>query len=417
MRVCLVSANYAPEPTGVAPYATGLAEGLVRLGHQVEVLAAAPHYPQWRVRPAAEWAASESQGALHVQRVMSYVPANPKLVNRLFFELLYGVKFARRLPSADVVVLVSPPLFTAGLVRLRIGFGRRRPAVALWMQDLYGAGIQESAGLGSRLVGEAMTRMESTIARHCDVAVVIHDRFARYAVQTLGVDPARVHVVRNWTHVATPDPASRTRLRARFGWAPGETIALHAGNMGAKQGLENVVQAAWRAEQLGAPVRFALMGDGSRREALERAGRGCSHLQFLAPAEEADFTNVLAAADVLVLNERASLKQAAVPSKLTSYFISGLPVVAATDAGGATAEEVLASRAGVVVAPEDPAALLDGIVAVARNWGPDQASAGPRYVAERLREEVSIARFAEILQSLTSTAHPSPDAAPDLGHR
>ncbi|MBD0321819.1 MAG: glycosyltransferase WbuB, partial [Aldersonia sp.] len=48
MRVKIVGINYAPETTGIAPYTSGLADGLAARGHRVEVLTGQPHYPQWR---------------------------------------------------------------------------------------------------------------------------------------------------------------------------------------------------------------------------------------------------------------------------------------------------------------------------------------------------------------------------------
>ena len=43
-----------------------------------------------------------------------------------------------------------------------------------------------------------------------------------------------------------------------------------------------------------------------------------------------------------------------VPSKLTSYFATGLPIIAATDAGSVTAEEIEASGAGIRVDADRP---------------------------------------------------------------
>src|SRR4051812_13635422 len=57
-RVQLWSYNYDPEPTGIGPVSKVLAEGLRDRGHQVDVVAAHPHYPeaQWgvAVRPYRE---------------------------------------------------------------------------------------------------------------------------------------------------------------------------------------------------------------------------------------------------------------------------------------------------------------------------------------------------------------------------
>ena len=46
LRVQLWSYNYDPEPTGIAPVSKVCAEGLRDRGHDVEVVAAHPHYPE-----------------------------------------------------------------------------------------------------------------------------------------------------------------------------------------------------------------------------------------------------------------------------------------------------------------------------------------------------------------------------------
>ncbi|MGI8538126.1 MAG: hypothetical protein ACR2K2_16985 [Mycobacteriales bacterium] len=140
-----------------------------------------------------------------------------------------------------------------------------------------------------------------------------------------------------------------------MGW--GNLVALQGGNMGLKQGLENLVETARLAAP---PVRIALMGDGSQRAALEQLGAGVPALQLLPPAEAADFPAVLAAADVLLVNERASAVDASLPSKLTSYVSAGVPVLAAVPLGGRTASEVAWSGGGVLVPPENRGAVLVG---------------------------------------------------------
>ncbi|GFM99950.1 hypothetical protein Sfulv_47610 [Streptomyces fulvorobeus] len=47
-RVLVVSTNYAPELTGIGPYATQLAEHWAASGAGVQVLTGMPHYPSWR---------------------------------------------------------------------------------------------------------------------------------------------------------------------------------------------------------------------------------------------------------------------------------------------------------------------------------------------------------------------------------
>lgn len=141
------------------------------------------------------------------------------------------------------------------------------------------------------------------------------------------------------------------------------------------------------------------MGDGNQRDGLRERAAGLPNLDFLPPAGADDFTDVLAAADVLAVTQRASVLDMSVPSKLTSYFVSGRPVVASVADEGGTADEVRRSGAGVLVAPEDPAALLAAVRRLAAD--PVAAEAlgahGPRYVAQHLSREAGLARFDALL--------------------
>jgi colanic acid biosynthesis glycosyl transferase WcaI len=125
--------------------------------------------------------------------------------------------------------------------------------------------------------------------------------------------------------------------------------------MGAKQGLETVVEAARLEQRRGLPVRVVLLGTGHRRSHLEALGHDVGTLQFLDPLPRGQFETALAAADVLVLNEQPGITEMCVPSKLTSYFTSGRPVVAATSPRSAATSEIAASGAGAAVAPGEPA--------------------------------------------------------------
>ncbi len=216
-----------------------------------------------------------------------------------------------------------------------------------------------------------MSALEGWLLRSADRVVVIHDRFATRVVEDFGV-PARPRRGRAQLDAsASRARVSTSRPRGHdFGWSPGETVVLHAGNMGVKQGLDNVVHAARLASERQLPVRFVLLGHGSQCERLKLAGAGIDALQFLAPLDDADFTAALASADSLLVNELPGVSEMAVPSKLTSYFSAGRPVIAATDVGGITADEIRAADAGVVVPAGDPEALLDAVIALASDRWP-----------------------------------------------
>jgi glycosyltransferase involved in cell wall biosynthesis len=160
-------------------------------------------------------------------------------------------------------------------------------------------------------------------------------------------------------------------MRARLGWEDDAFVCLHAGNMGGKQGLEHVIEAARFAQAAGERIVFAFMGDGNARPALQRlaARYGLRNVRFLPLAAEADVPLIIAAADALLVHQRASVVEMALPSKLTAYFASGVPVIAAAATGSETWREVVRSSGGIVCAPEDPAALLASIRRLAHDPG------------------------------------------------
>jgi glycosyltransferase involved in cell wall biosynthesis len=233
--------------------------------------------------------------------------------------------------------------------------------------------------------------------------VAIHQRFAQTMVDRLGVDPDRITVIPNWTHVRPP-AGPREVIRRRLGWGD-ETVVLHAGNMGAKQGLEHVVDAAALAEHSGDRLRLVLMGDGNQRSKLELRAQGSRSIDILDSVPDSEFTDVLAAADVLLLHERPGVVEMCVPSKLTSYFAAGRPVLAATSPRSAAAHEIKTSGAGTVVEPGNPAALLEALRSLTGQPSFDElGQRGQAYARERLSEEVALDAYRAWVDGLLSRA-------------
>lgn len=364
MRIQILAINYSPERTGIAPYATALARHLSER-HDVIVITGLPHYPDWRVSPEHRcWRREERDGDVRVVRLSHYVPRSPSAVGRAAYEVTWAARAAiagLRIPT-DVVIAVVPALLGAHAARL---IARRNGArVGLAVQDVMGAAAAQSGYRGGRVVARLTTHVERSALRNVDAITTIHpklaDELARISEHSLVPT-----VIYNWTHVRRrPDRPDRS-LRSRFGWPDDEIIALHSGNMGSKQNLEVVIDAARLAETQGQMVRFVLAGDGSQRRKLERYGAGCTRLQFIDSVGDEEYMDMLAAADVLVVNERAGMRQMSLPSKLTSYLAARRPIVAATDRDSATDEFIRRSGGGIVTPAGVPGALLHAVMKIA----------------------------------------------------
>lgn len=397
MRVTMIGLNFPPEPTGIAPYTGGAADGIAAGGNDVTVITGYPHYPQWKISPGFRGLRmGELRGSIQVTRLRHPVPATGRLIQRIGMELVFGMRaILSPWRSPEVVLAVSPALLATFLVVLRARL--TRTPVVVWVQDLYTLGVSET-GSSQRLVG-LVQWIESFTLRSATRVLVIHPRFRRYVSETLAVPSTRVDVVRNWTHVA-PSPGRSEVLRHQLGWGSDEVVVLHAGNMGAKQDLENVVRASKLAVSAGVPLRFVLLGDGNRRRSLEKLGPNPC-LQFLDPLPDGEFEEALASADILLVNELSGMTEMSVPSKLTTYFNTGLPVLAAVDESSVTADEVGLARGGLRVSPGDPQALLEGALLLAADSGlrAELGAAGQRHRNEFLGADVAMEGVIKTLES------------------
>jgi exopolysaccharide biosynthesis WecB/TagA/CpsF family protein len=403
-RILIVGINYRPETTGIAPYTSDLAEHYAAAGHDVTVVTGFQHYPAWRTDSSERrMRADERINGVRVLRRRHYVPTSQSALRRAAYEASFLLHGALSKPSRPDVVIGVVPSLSGGLLARQFAARARAPYALIFQDTMAPAARQSGIGGGARVAGMTAQLERWAVARARTVAIA-SPGFRPYLVG-IGVDERRIIEFPNWSHLKPPtiEPGS---VRKRFGWSEADTIVLHAGNMGLKQGLEQVVDAARVADDLAAPVRFVLMGEGSQRGALEARGEGIDRLEFLAFQPEEEVPNILAAADALLVSERATVIDMSLPSKLTSYFAAGRPIIAAVPATGSTAAEVARSGAGILV-PIGDAVALNRAVAELRD-DPARAdalgAAGRRYADTVLDLPAAHERMDELLVRTMRTA-------------
>ncbi|HEU4868339.1 MAG TPA: glycosyltransferase [Actinomycetota bacterium] len=367
LQVQIFGINYFPEVTGIGPYTTGLAEFLADEGHCVSVVTGFPSYPQWRIRPPYRrllWR-NETRNGVNLRRRWNYVPTSQTAVRRALYELTFllsgltGLKGGR----PDLIIGVIPSM--SGGVLARLGSHWFKVPYCLVFQDLMGLAALQSGMEGGVAVSRWVARIEQWVIRRASSAGVIAEGFKPY-VAASGMAETKIYRLRNWT--VTKEPTEeRLVTRKWLGIDPQDFVCVHAGNMGLKQELNNVIECARLAEAAAPGLRFLMVGDGSQRALLEdlTESYGLKNLTFVPVLPDDDFPNVLAAADVLLLNQSAAIADMALPSKLTAYLASGRAVVAAVAPDSETAREILASGGGELVPPASPEALLAKITELA----------------------------------------------------
>jgi colanic acid biosynthesis glycosyl transferase WcaI len=400
--ILLASINYWPEETGIGPYTTGLAEHLAAGGHDVTVLTGMPHYPAWKVDSAyrGRWRSTESRHGVRILRRAHFVPARQSAIRRALYEgtFLLNATLGRLKPQPDAVIGVTPSL--SGGVVARLAGLRSRASYGVVVQDLMSEAAAQSGISGGRAVAGLTGLLERWAMSKATVVAPVADAF-RPGLASLGVASERIHVLPNWSHLP-PATKDRYEVRRSLGWDPTSWIVLHAGNMGLKQGLDQVLDAARSAGAAEDGIRFVLMGDGSQRASLETAAANLPNVEFRPFVAEDQLADVLAAADVLLLSERPTVVDMSLPSKLTSYFASGRPVVAAVHPDGASAHELARADGGVVTPAGDPEALVHAIIDLRRR--PEEverlAANGRRYAEEHLGQAAALRQADAIVERL-----------------
>ena len=401
-RVLLVTTNYWPEPTGISVYTSDLAEKLQAQGHQVSVLTSLPHYPWWKV-PEEFAHLTEGTGSHHgveVIRAKHLVPPKMNALLRMRFETSLWWNL-RRVSKAMVgndfdLVIACIPTVAAGIVGKRIAKTLGIP-FGLIVQDLSGAGAKQSGLRGGAVISKVAHAVEGRALHGADSLVVVSPAM-RDVVVGLGLPESRITQIANYSARAISN-FDKASARSRFGWAPDDFVVIHTGNMGAKQDLENVVRAADALNGF-SKIKIYLVGHGNQESNLKALCVGKSNIAVLPAVSDADYSALLSAADLLLVNERSTQMEMSLPSKLTSYLYSERPVIAAVPRGGATWKFL--DGVAELVEAGDPVALARAIEELSKQPEKlaDLAGRGRVFADANLDPEVGRKKYLDWVQKL-----------------
>jgi colanic acid biosynthesis glycosyl transferase WcaI len=370
MRIQVLGINYAPDLIGVPKYNTELCEALASYGHDVRVVTAPPYYPEWSVpRAYRTWRyRSETINGVSLTRSPIYVPAKPSGAFRLIHHASFALTSSWPLLSAsfrwrpDVIFSVAPSLMSAAFPAW---IARRIGALSwLHLQDFEVDAAFDLGLLRSRRLRASMIAVERRILRKFDCVSTISPRMLERLIAK-GVDKEKVHEIRNWTDTEQIAPGMRNpRFRKELlNLDDSHFVALYSGTMSNKQGLELIIDAARSLERTGSNIRFVLSGDGPHKARLQCLAADLRNVQFVGLQSGESFAELLKAADVHLIPQKAEAADLVLPSKLGGILASGRPVIVMAKVGTGLATEI--AGAGLIVPPGDAHALAQAVRAVA----------------------------------------------------
>ena len=408
MKILIYGINYAPEVTSTGKYTGEMGEWLAARGHEVRVVTAPPYYPAWRVgKGYSAWRYRRERVAdAEVWRCPLWVPREPSGAKRLVHLASFAASslpaMLQQIPwRPDVIVTVQPPLFCAPVAWLTA----RLCGARMWLhvQDFE---LDAAVGLGMLGGGGArrlMYGVEKYLLQAANRVSTITEAMRRRLLEK-GVPEGRTRLFPNWSDIGFVHPMEGDDgMRKNLGAQPDDVLVLYTGNMGKKQGLELVLDAA---DRLGdrPEIQFALVGAGVERERLEREAeeRKLDNVRFFPVQPLELLPATLAAGNVHLVVQRGEAADLVMPSKLTNILAAGRPCIATANPRTTLHDIVDGHGCGITVTPGNVEEFVGGIVALTEE--PEKrrrlGRSARRYAEDHLDGEKILVRFEHELRRL-----------------
>jgi colanic acid biosynthesis glycosyl transferase WcaI len=365
MRILILTINYWPERTGIGAVLTRRCEYLASAGHEVTVCTGMPYYPEWRIYPGynRKLILREVRNGVTILRSWMWVPSKVSSAKRVVFEASFlASSLLRAIGSSkpDLLLVVSPPL----------GLGLSAVLLSSWWKIPYMFDVQDlqpdaAADLGMlpRPLLPVLYRLEAMAYRNASLISTVTEGMRQRIVEK-GISPAKVVVV--------PPPADSSlfdvgsvveghEFRRKYNLENKFTV-VHSGNMGVKQGLDVMLDAASQLREQRDFV-FVLAGDGAMKSRLQEraAAMSLGNLRFLPLQEHVEFLQMLAATDMALIIQQSTVSDIVFPSKTVTLLSAARAVGASVTANSEIGRVIRESGGGVVTEPENAEALAAAI--------------------------------------------------------
>jgi len=377
----LLSNYYHPEPTGSAPPITDLSLWLAENDLKPDVLTARPSYPRNAVYEGYEAGQHDHEDFknVNVRRVKSYVAGSRGMIGRLLSETSFAAAalMARRKRYRGVVC-VCPSVFVVLIAPLfRAPHGR---VVAIVHDIQSGLAANLKFGMAGALT-QILRRLEAWALNRCDRVIALTPGM-EHELRELGVK-REIEIIPPQVNVREIVPMPRQ---------VGRPLLVYSGNLGKKQGLDQVLALAAELLKRSSNIDILIRGEGSERHSLEEqvAREGLSNIRFadLAPREQ--LSEAMAAATIHLVPQSPGGANFALPSKIFSIMAAERPYIATAEKGTPLALITARSGAGICVEPGDASSFANSVESLVSNID-DQVSlglSGRSYVETTIDREV-----------------------------
>ncbi|MDN3920979.1 glycosyltransferase family 4 protein [Roseateles violae] len=381
MKILLIN-HYAGSPQHGMEYRPYyLAREWLRLGHQVLVLAASHSH----VRTTQPDKLGET-----IDGISYYWYPTPAYEGNGLGRVRNIWSFCRQVwNDADALASAFQPdvVIASSTYPMDIWVARRvarkaKAKLVYEVHDLWPLSPIELSGMSPRHPFALLCqKAENDAYRDADVVVSMLPKVQGH-MAAHGLDLSKLHIVPNgialdeWDgHGQALDPQIAAHIAAQR--AAGRVVIGYAGSHGLPNALDVLLDAAKRLKD--APVAIVMVGGGHEKQRLAERVRaeGIDNVTMFAAIPKLEIPALLERFDIAYIGwQRTPIYRFGIaPNKLMDYMMAGRAVLHSVEAGN---DPVAEAGAGLTVAPEDAAAVAEGVRRLAALSAEERAAMGER---------------------------------------
>lgn len=396
MRLLTFCAYFSPERAAGIHLTEDVLEGAAKAGFTVQAYAPTPTRgvtPQiiQQYKKIRKEERCQRRVCIHRIRMMQE-GKNP--IGRALRYILLNLAFIWKglRSDADIMFIDSTPP-TQGVMAAFLKKVKKIPIVYN-LQDIFPDSMV-TTGMTNEgsLIWKIGRVVENVTYKNADAIITISQSMKRN-ILAKGVPEEKIKVVSNWIDTDATRPVAKqdNKLFEEFGIDREKFTVVYAGNFGAAQGADVVLEAAKRLPD----IQFVIFGGGAEFEQAKKRAQSLPNviINGLLPLERVP--EVYSLGDVCLITCKKGVGNSGMPSKTWSIMACNTPIVAAFDTESELAEVISEANAGICVEPEDPELLAQAITTIKANAG--QYGGGRAYACENASKTVCVKEYVETLK-------------------
>lgn len=414
MNLLFLDAYFEPETIAYTHLEKDLLEGLVQKDNRVHIVCPIPTRGisvstrnEYRTRKHEKLYGSK----VTVRRFWAPQEGKNPIVRafRYFWCNIRTYQIGAKIKNTDIVFSNSTPP-TQGMLSAMVAkklskkYKKKVPFIYN-LQDIFPDSLVNT-GMTRKgsLLWKIGRRIENHTYKNADKIIVISEGFKRN-IMAKGVPEEKIEVISNWIDLDSVQPVSRkdNKLIGEFGIDPNKFLVVYAGNFGAAQGADIILEAA-RKLRHEEKIQFVIFGGGACFEDAKKEAEGLDNvfIHELMPVER--ISEVYSLGDIALITCKPGTGNAGMPSKTWSILACNTPIIASFDRDSDLADVIRESGAGTCVEPGNAELLAEAIEVAQSEWksGTQKSLNLRNYVRLIASKEVCVDKYINVLNSIAS---------------